>query len=323
MIEKLFNTAIATYTYLWMLLTSRFQYGTNIYEKDWDILIVLDACRIDAIQEVKDEYDFIYNVDKITSLGSTSPEWIDNTFTEKYIDEIRSTAYVSANAYSERHVGGGDVNRLETAETRGSLFENSDLANHFINNITVGGEFRSFKLVEGATLKETDNRQYFHPDIVTARAIETSRQVSPDKMIVHYMQPHAPYIVDAVERGYYKEYEVNPFKFLKNGGDKSIVWGAYIDNLRLALDSTETLLDNVTADTVAITSDHGELFGELGLYSHIYGMPHPALRKVPWVETTAENNQTSSPEGLISSHNLVSEEDEEVESRLSALGYLS
>jgi len=39
--------------------------GTNIYERDWDALVVLDACRVDILREVADEYEFIDEVDSV------------------------------------------------------------------------------------------------------------------------------------------------------------------------------------------------------------------------------------------------------------------
>jgi len=43
----------------------RMPVGTNIYERDWDALVVLDACRVDILREVADEYEFIDEVDSV------------------------------------------------------------------------------------------------------------------------------------------------------------------------------------------------------------------------------------------------------------------
>jgi hypothetical protein len=29
--------------------------GTNVFDRDWDVLILLDTCRVDALREVKSE----------------------------------------------------------------------------------------------------------------------------------------------------------------------------------------------------------------------------------------------------------------------------
>jgi len=71
----------------------------------------------------------------------------------------------------------------------------------------------------------------------------------------------------------------------------------YLDNLRLALDSVGTLLQNLDAENVIITADHGESFGEYGgKFGHIDGYLTPQVRKVPWVTTTATDQETVTPD---------------------------
>lgn len=46
--------------------------GTSIYECDWDILVILDACRADLMREVAIDYGL--EVDTHRSPASMSPE---------------------------------------------------------------------------------------------------------------------------------------------------------------------------------------------------------------------------------------------------------
>lgn len=82
------------------------------------------------------------------------------------------------------------------------------------------------------------------------------------------------------------------------------------------LDYVETLLSNVDAETVAITADHGELFGKY-LHSHPVGVIHPNLRKVPWAITTATDTQNYNPE----MREAERASEQELQERLAALGY--
>ncbi|MFB6185902.1 MAG: hypothetical protein ABEI86_03425, partial [Halobacteriaceae archaeon] len=82
-----------------MSIFSRIDYGTNIYERDWDVLIILDTARVDAMESVADEFGFIEQVDSIRSLGSTSSEWLAKTFTTEYKSEISNTALISGNPH--------------------------------------------------------------------------------------------------------------------------------------------------------------------------------------------------------------------------------
>ncbi|WP_199234182.1 hypothetical protein [Halorubrum sp. GN11_10-6_MGM] len=89
------------YVALFLTVTKHLPYGTNVYDRNWDALIILDACRVDAIKQVEDEYEFIESVGTIQSVGSTSFEWMPKTFNEQYLDEVQNTAYISGNPYTD------------------------------------------------------------------------------------------------------------------------------------------------------------------------------------------------------------------------------
>jgi hypothetical protein len=151
------------------------------------------------------------------------------------------------------------------------------------------------------------------PRHTTDRSIDVARTVDHDRLIVHYMFPHDGFpLADGEVQ--------QPFDALKFGdASRSEVWDAYLDNLRLVLDEVELLLRNVDADTVAITADHGEAFGEYGFYRHVIGCPIPCIRRVPWIETTATDEGTYESKAPTS----VAESDSvDVEDRLAQLGYL-
>lgn len=109
------------------------------------------------------------------------------------------------------------------------------------------------------------------------------------------MQPHAPYIAGHLESSNPIEPPWDePVRQLRAGEvDRDAVWEQYLDNLRIVLDEVERLLENVDAEQVVITADHGEASGEMGLYEHPIGCLHPVVKKVPWVGTTAVDRRTS------------------------------
>ena len=57
----------------------------------------------------------------------------------------------------------------------------------------------------------------------------------------------------------------------------------YEDNLRIVLKSISNLIDDLDGKTV-ITSDHGEAFGEQGIWEHPLETHIPVLIEVPWLE---------------------------------------
>jgi arylsulfatase A-like enzyme len=153
------------------------------------------------------------------------------------------------------------------------------------------------------------------PDEVTNAAIHEYRNTRSSRMVVHYMQPHEPYIQNE-QNGDLPETHSNPFDELQAGKTTSEeTYSAYLDNLRKALDSVSRLLRNIDAERVVVSADHGELFGEWGVYAHPAAFPHPAVRKVPWVITGANNtaNEDITPPKQV---------EVSTEKRLSDLGYI-
>lgn len=270
-----------------LALNSLLSYGTNVYEKDWDVLLILDTCRVDALKSLQSEYAFLETVDSITSVGSSSPEWIANTFTREFADEIGKTAHLTVNAHAHKIL----VEGKSLGEYKEFIYTPD------VWNTVTSEEFQHFE--EVWRYLPQNPRDRYNPKNVTDRAIAVHRELDPERMIVHYNQPHAPYLRREFEDPDVEldPWESDPFGYLKDGGEFFNVWDAYLDELRYVLDSIELLLENVDAETVAISADHGEAFGELGvLYGHLLAVPHPVLRKVPWVETTATNQNTYQPQ---------------------------
>jgi len=115
--------------------------------------------------------------------------------------------------------------------------------------------------------------------------------------IVWYAQPHFPWVCDP-ELSLMLMHEVLIHDFLppdtvncalkKHGVDKGRVMRAYYCNMGVALRCVRELLNYIRSqgmkyDRVVVTSDHGELLGEYGLYLHQeYDLPQ--LTVVPWLE---------------------------------------
>lgn len=274
---SLIKWAYDQYVGVALSVMSRYPYGTNVYEYDWDSLILLDTCRVDALQEVSDEFEFLPPADEIssiTSIGSGSYTWMANTFTEEFADEVANTVYVSANAYAEEILEVG----WKPEEDRGVSYCN-------------WSTLRADDLMAVDQSWKYCNHIMGHPDpeMVTKRAIGHYRQYEPDRLIVHYTQPHEPYIAQALEEGREElfDYEEKPWDYLKGGGDLDKVWACYLDDLRMVLRHVETLLNNHDADNVIISADHGDAFGEYGIYRHPTAILHPKIRNVPWAKTSA------------------------------------
>lgn len=260
-------------------------HGNNVYSKEWDTLIILDACRPDILQDLSPEYDYLPDTIQTNySVGSQSLEWIQNTFTAEYSEQIENTTYITANPYSR--------------ELDGSTF--ADMVEVWRN-----GWDESVGTVLPKSVTNT----------VAKREIESKRE------IIHYLQPHAPYLsLDMDSPGISEQGEIEShttvWDMLESGSlSKQEAIEAYRDNLRWVLDQVEILLDIIESEKVVITADHGECFGEWGLYSHP-PIPVPQLRRVPWV--AVDTTSGDKPETYT---DLTLDETASLEEMLTSLGY--
>ena len=80
----------------------RLPYGTNVYEREWDVLVVLDACRADLLAAVEPEIGFLDSVESMRSVGSSSSEWLENTFEGN--SESARTVMVTGNTWTDRYL---------------------------------------------------------------------------------------------------------------------------------------------------------------------------------------------------------------------------
>ena len=261
--------------------------GTPVYEREWDALVILDACRYDLLAGAADEYAFLDRIETFDSVGSTSEEWMEHTFTDEYADEMAGTAYVSGNIYTESKLDGDDFERLDEVWRTGW----------------------------------NDELGTVEPRELTDAAIRCGRERSFERLIVHYMQPHYPFLTrPGLAPGMRsRDGEGNVWDRIRTGElDRGTVWKAYAENLRCVLDDVGLLLRNLDAGRVVISADHGNAFGEAGVYGHPYGVPLRCLRRVPWAVTSAEDTGEYEPAAGARDRGARSS----VEEKLSALGYV-
>lgn len=149
--------------------------GTHVLNEEWDLLVVLDTCRVDALEAVADEYEFIDSIDTIWSLGSNSKEWMSQTFDGEYADEIADMAYITANPYSQ------------------AIFHEGDYPPSFPRPPAAWPDWDvvsadDFGLLDEVWRDETDDRLgVTPPEVVTDRTILDGRNRDEDRLLAHYM----------------------------------------------------------------------------------------------------------------------------------------
>ncbi|MCJ7479302.1 MAG: hypothetical protein MUP63_03955 [Candidatus Nanohaloarchaeota archaeon QJJ-7] len=279
----------------------------NVVEEDWDYLIVLDACRFDTFEEVYSDY-FEGELEKRESRGSSTPEWAAKTFKGQH-----DLAYFSSNPFINGL--GIPLNEMEW----GSSYDSDWKSTEHISNI-----------IDVWNIAWDDELDTVTPEDMNEVVLENRDEMEKsERTVIHYMQPHAPYIrrgkgrkVGRIRKSF-KEVkeggqtdgetlfspvldrikpkvenfleqselamkvgmvlELNPesIRDLGTQGTRETLEKYYEENLRLVMESVQGLVEELDGKVV-ITSDHGEAFGEEGVWEHHVETHIPALVEVPW-----------------------------------------
>ncbi|QSG12218.1 Arylsulfatase A or related enzyme [Halapricum desulfuricans] len=278
----------------------------DFLESDWDYAVVLDACRYDVFSDVYEDY-LEGDLEKRTSIGSSTPEWASKTFTD-----VHDLAYFSGNPFINDL--GIPLNELKWGASAGYTWTASE---HITNIFDVwqSGWDDDLETVPPDSLNEA----FF----ANRDAVEAA-----DRTVVHYMQPHAPYLsrgkgqkLKQIQKGIKRQgaqdhsdgdgvissavggvrrtvegaldgvelaqkmglwLELGPRAVLQDG-TRGAAMNLYEENLRIALESVVELVEDLDG-TVVVTADHGEAFGEEGVWEHHVETHIPALVEVPWLE---------------------------------------
>jgi hypothetical protein len=284
----------------------------SVLDDDWDVLVILDACRYDMLAE---NNPFDEDVEKRISQGPNTAAWFEANFVSAPDERLEDIVYVATipNA-SSKYI---DPNRLAHLE-------------------------EVFRYGWNDELRTTP------PDVVTAAAVQLHRKYPSERLVVHYAQPHVPFVGHGDYRSElympdYVKYDGadvsadsetvkdivaapdvmnmynHPFRSLKKGvATEAEVWEAYRANLEYVLPYVIELQKYVSG-RVCVSADHGNGMGEHGIYGHPpWGFTKPVL-EIPWVCTTGGGQEP--PDHLIDTDIDKSEVDVSVEQQLEDLGY--
>lgn len=275
--------------------------GVDYMQEDWDNLMILDACRADMFEDVFSTTEKFDSYNRVNSLGASSPEWIERTFSgEEYPD----TVYVSANPWVSKFVPNTfhEMVNLWLEETSGEK-----------------EEFENFNKLEETSINNTST---IYPETVNQRARELFEEHPNKRFIIHYFQPHYPIIVDEDGNRTEPPRDLEPKHIrTKNDVTRDQMWREYERNLEYVFEKASELSQDLGGKS-AYTSDHGEMFGQRGklpvrLYGHTEGLRVNKLTEVPWA-TKTYGERRKIKQGDIGDHQF---DEEKIEDHLEDLGY--
>lgn len=260
----------------------------DVTQKDWDNLIILDACRYDLFKEVN---TLPGELTPVRSLGSKTGEFLKENFSDsRYLD----TVYISANPQVQLH----------------------DIDRRFYDRLRLWED------------EWDDELRTVPPEAIVTRTLQAAEEYPHKRLIVHFVQPHYPFIGETgrqiehsemIGNGLIADERTTPtiWERLETGEvERSVAWKAYRENLELTLPQLKKLVDGLKGKTV-VTSDHGNAFGEWGIFGHPASRHIKALVEIPWLEIQ-DTKCKEVREGEIRS---TTDEASDLEDRLAHLGY--
>jgi len=293
--------------------------GVYVVEEDWDNLLILDAARFDlfgeALAERADGTDPVGDLDldiaeatarleKRVSRGSATPQFLRENFAGSYHPDI---VYVTANP-----------------------MVNTTVPECFAEVISVWQS--AWDEREGTVL----------PGAVRRAAVDAAARHPHKRLIVHFMQPHWPFVGYDRERDLidftaaiadpalshpYDESDTSIWDLVRAGAvDRERAVGAYRQNHREPLADALGLIEDLGGKSV-LTSDHGNALGERAwpLGTDVYGHPPkvrlPSLIEVPWLPFEAERRREIRSSEKRAPSPKAGRPTEAAEDRLEALGY--
>lgn len=240
--------------------------GKYIYDLEWDTIVILDACRYDIFEEVITKFKGINGkLTHIESRGSHTYDWIKNNFSHK--EKYNDLVVVAGNPHYSNII-------LKRMLGKNPFFH-----------------------VEQVWQYDWDEMlETVHPAKVTDAAINMRKKYPNKRMIIHYMQPHHPFITTKLGCDSKLAGAANEKNIIMGSSDRTI-WEEVVDgsitveevksaqkeDLKLVLKEIKRLIPNLNGKVV-ISADHGDCYGEYGLYAHPGGCRIAPLIKVPWFE---------------------------------------
>jgi len=214
----------------------------------WNVLIVLDSCRYDYFSK----YNVIEgSIEVYDSNYTHTIHWLEDQFPNYY-----NILYLSANPHINSKVA------ISPHHYRAK--------DHF------------YKIIDLWDIEWKEELGTVPPERVTNRSL--SYLDLHDRIIVHYMQPHPPFIGKTkLLRGYWNRdlSKLEQDKIYINPPDRELIQLAYSSNLELVLSEVRRLIDNIPRNKrVYICNDHGEMLGEDNLYSHLPYTKHPYVTTI-------------------------------------------
>ena len=265
-----------------------------IHSDDWDVLIVIDACRYDYFKKYHAKILNNGNLKPVESSASWTGAWIAETFHNKI---MLDTVFISTIPWLKSD--GPSIEKVRSFKERLKYVK-------MLRDINITKQFK--EIVDVWKIGTKDLKHYSQLEQTTDETIKAIEQNPKSRVIVKYWQIHEPYMYFGDDKPVTKlsfenlqlliaeiigdevlckirnctgELPINAlsYYYIKHG--KEGIQKAYSEDLKTTLKSIKKIIDRFPNKKFAITSDHGEKLGEEGDFGHS-GPKDKIIAEVPW-----------------------------------------
>lgn len=274
-----------------------------IHKKDWDVLIILDACRYDIFSDVyKKVFGDIGRLYKVKTESNWTFGWFVDTFYN--MPKMNDVTFISASP----SVNSDNVKIYDRKKE--SIY----------GNIKFNAKEYFKKVIDISQTKFDKEYGFVFPEDVTDTIINNIKVNG--KMMCKYFQVHDPYLY-YINKGVVEKKNISDFNMLDKEMSKGyrvkkiisffmsdiVFWKfrkligkppiygmgslwikygtkgirkAYTEDMKYVLRDLKRIVSELENKRVVITSDHGESLGEKGCFGHGNKMTEEIVN-VPWL----------------------------------------
>jgi hypothetical protein len=204
-------------------------------DKDWDVLLILDACRYDEFESASDIQG---QLSTVVSAGCNTSQFLAANFDGRRLDD---TVLVTARPHFE------------------------DIDSQFYRKKFL------YEKTEVPFPELAPDMEIVPPSVVADNVVKTAQQYPNKRIVAHFLKPHAPFTGEEGREIF--DPELLYSDRLKAGEiSPEEAKSAYRENIEQTMPHIRRVLEEVQGKKV-LTSDHGEMFGTSGVYGHAARYP--------------------------------------------------
>lgn len=235
-------------------IPGRFIQGTPVWDFEWDILTIVDGCRVDTFRYFHPDAAAYWSVE------ASSRQWLAATFDARDLSRV---GYISANPFA--------------ADLDADRFGYYHLEP--VRRTADGIETVPPKTLTERAVSAWRRRDELGIDRLVVHFMQP-----------HVPFRSRPEWFQQFENANVWGSEV--WRQVAAGEiDRQEWFKAYRDNLRWVLEDGVAPLRTHVDATVGVTADHGNAAGEWGIAGHPHGVAVPVVRRVPWYRFDAERTR--------------------------------